>query len=202
MVWVVGDQTIKGNETGTSFRQALLFKEIGFNLFDTMIYSKPNPGMLGAGKGYNQSFEYMFIFGKNNYPKTINIIKDYKRKYQLKDKVSTIRNKDGTTVRRINKGVSPEYGARTNVWYYDIGFNHTTTDPVWEHPAMFPEKLANDHIISWSNEGDLVYDPFIGSGTTAKMAMVNKRDYIGSEISKEYTDLANSRLDKTTKPLL
>ena len=182
VVWVVGDQVIKGNETGTSFRQALFFKEVGFNLFDTMIFLKPNLGIVGGGKAYGQSFEYMFVFSKGGYPKTINYIKDHKNKWRMTNKKSTIRDKDGTLKSRTRKGTSSEYGKRNNVWYYDVGLYKTTKDPVYEHPAMFPEKLANDHIISWS--------------------MVNRRDFIGSEISQEYTELANERLSCSTQPLL
>jgi site-specific DNA-methyltransferase (adenine-specific) len=75
VVWIVGDQTIKGDETGTSFRQALFFKEVGFNLFDTMIYLKTPRGAVGNNRTYWQTFEYMFVFAKGS-PKTINLIKD------------------------------------------------------------------------------------------------------------------------------
>ena len=74
--------------------------------------------------------------------------------------------------------------------------NKTTSDKfAYEHPAMFPESLASDHIISWSNEGDLVYDPFMGSGTTAKMAILNKRNWVGSEISEEYCKIIERRIN-------
>ena len=178
VVWVVGDATVKGSETGTSFKQALYFKEIGFNLHDTMIYSKSgfkNP----SNDRYHQTFEYMFIFSKGK-PKTFNPIKDRKNKY--------------VGIHGGEKSFRDEFGMRFNVWHYANGGNNTTKDKVFKHPAIFPEQLANDHIISWSNEGDLVYDPFMGSGTTAKMAIINKRNWIGSEISNEYCDIAEQRL--------
>ena len=178
VVWVVGDATIKGSETGTSFKQALYFKEIGFNLHDTMIYSKT--GMKNPSNDrYHQTFEYMFILSKGK-PKTFNPIKDRKNKY--------------VGVHGGEKSFRGEYGMRFNVWLYANGGNNSSKDDIFIHPAVFPEKLANDHIISWSNKGDLVFDPFAGSGTTLKMAMLNDRNYLGFEISAEYCDLINKRI--------
>jgi len=189
VVWVVGDATIKGSETGTSFKQALYFKDIGFNLHDTMIYLKPNFSAVGALKTrYAPVFEYMFVFTKGNV-KNFNPIKDRPCKTAGKAKRGTIRQRDGSTKRKSNEGwVQPAFGQRYNVWEISPQSNG--------HPAPFPEKLANDHIISWSNESDIIYDPFMGSGTTAKMAILNKRKYIGSEISKEYCDIAEKRINE------
>ena len=180
VVWVVADATIKGSETGTSFKQALRFIELGFNLHDTMIYSKSgfkNP----SNDRYHQTFEYMFVFSKGK-PKTFNPIKDRKNKY--------------AGIHGGEKSFRDEYGKRFNVWYYPNGGNNTTKDKVFKHPAVFPEQLANDHIISWSNEGDVVYDPFGGSGTTCKMAYLSKRKCIMSEISTEYCELSKQRLSE------
>jgi DNA modification methylase len=179
IVWVVGDATIKGSETGTSFKQALYFIQCGFNLHDTMIYKK-NSCTYPANKKsvrYSQIFEYMFIFSKGK-PKAINLITDKKNKWAGSSSF------DGKI-----KSV-PEYSPRNNIWEYTTSFNDRTG-----HPAVFPEKLATDHIISWSNEGDLVYDPFMGSGTTAKMALLNNRNYIGSEISSEYCEIIEKRIN-------
>jgi|SRR5690606_20032382 len=193
VVWIVGDATVKGSETGTSFRQALYFNEIGFNLFDTMIYAKPPRGAVGNNKTYWQTFEYMFILSKGN-PKTINLIADRKNKESRDGDNGTKRLENGDLL-KVKRGGYSEYGRRTNIWEYGIGKGQSTKDNIaFEHPAIFPEQLANDHIISWSNEGDLVYDPFMGSGTTAKMAILNNRKYIGSEISKEYCEIAEQRL--------
>lgn len=194
IVWVVGDQTIKGNESGTSFRQALCFKDIGFNLFDTMIYQKTPRGAVGNNKGYWQTFEYMFILSKGG-PKTINLLMDRENKDSRNGDVSNKRMFDGSLQAVKRKGYS-KMGRRTNIWQYLIGKGHSTSDnTAFKHPAIFPEKLAHDHILSWSNEGDIVYDPFMGSGTTAKMAFLNNRRYIGSEISKEYCEIAEKRID-------
>lgn len=193
VVWVIADQTVNGNESGTSFQQALYFKEIGFNLFDTMIYLKPPRGAVGNNKTYWQSFEYMFIFSKGK-PKTINLIIDRKNKESRKGDTGTKRLPDGSLLRMNREGYS-EYGRRTNVWEYKIGKGHSASDKIaHEHPAIFPEKLAQDHIISWSNAGELVYDPFIGSGTVALMALLNKRNYLGSEINENYCEIAKERL--------
>jgi len=187
VVWVVSDQTIEGNETGTSFRQALYFKEIGFNLLDTMISVCPGTGAKGSILCYWQAFEYMFVFTKGS-PKTTNRIADnLNRDY---GKVRTISKKMREIGSRTDRPVPiKEFGVRTNFWFYGLGLNDRT-----EHPAPFPEQLAADHIYSWSNEGDLVYDPFMGSGTTAKMAHIQKRTWIGSEISTEYVKLAEKRI--------
>ncbi len=194
VVWVIGDQTVKGNESGTSFRQALYFKEIGFNLFDTMIYLKPPRGAVGNNRTYWQSFEYMFVFSKEQ-PKTINLIKDRKNKETRKGDTGTKRLANGS-LHQHSRGGYEEYGRRTNVWTYTIGNGHSASDKIaHQHPAIFPEKLAQDHIRSWSNKGDLVYDPFIGSGTVALMAELNGRNYLGSEINPNYCKIAKERFE-------
>lgn len=193
VVWVVGDSTKNGSESGTSFRQALYFKECGFNLYDTMIYSKPPRGACGNNKGYWQSFEYMFVFSKCKIS-TQNIIKDRRNKESRSGDNGTKRLSDGS-LKKVQRGGYGEFGRRTNIWEYEIGSGKTTKDNCASfHPAIFPEKLANDHILSWSNPGDLVYDPFMGSGTTAKMAILNGRNWIGSEISEEYCKIIEERV--------
>lgn len=195
VVWVVGDATVKGSETGTSFRQALYFKEVGFNLHDTMIYIKKGGLNSGSLKAYQQKFEYMFVFSKGA-PKSINLIKDRKNKH-TDPRTKMKRQADGSYVKQIV--TTNEYGTRYNLWEYQTGKYHSTNDEVaLKHPAIFPEKLASDHIISWSNPSDLVYDPFMGSGTTAKMAQALDRNYIGSELSEEYCHIAEERLKQGT----
>lgn len=193
VVWVVGDAVINGSESGTSFRQALYFMECGFNLHDTMIYEKNSPGLPDNCR-YYQTFEYMFVLSKGK-PSTINFLNDRKNKYTERwGSGRVVREKDGTLSGRGEYN-GMELGRRFNIWRYNTGFGYTTQDELsFEHPAIFPEKLAADHIYSWSNEGDLVYDPFSGSGTTLKMAHLQKRNWIGSEISKEYTELAEKRM--------
>lgn len=189
VVWVVNDSTIKGNETGTSFKQALYFKEIGFNLHDTMIYHSGSRGAFGSKNAYWSGFEYMFVLSKGK-PNTFNPIKDRVNVSHGRKISGTQRMKDGTTVKSHGNGKTiKEYGKRTNVWKLSGGKREKG------HPAPFPEKLAKDHILSWSNEGDLVFDPFSGSGTTAKMCMEINRLFCGSEISKEYCDLSIERLE-------
>lgn len=187
VVWVVGDATIKGSETGTSFKQALYFKEIGFNLHDTMIYQKKSCYAHDPrNKRYKSMFEYMFIFSKGT-PNTYNEIKDTPNIHAGKIiKGSKGRDTQGKK-RKLKEQVITAYQARANIWKIPSSGRS-------EHPAIFPEQLANDHIISWSNEGDLVYDPFTGSGTTAKMAIINKRNWIGSEISEEYCKIIERRI--------
>lgn len=194
VVWVVGDATVNGSETGTSFRQALYFKEIGFNLHDTMIYQKIGGGACGSSKSYWQGFEYMFVFSSDE-PETINRIADRRnvKAGQLMQKTVGGRSPKYAFSVSADLWEIADYGTRTNIWNYHAGNNGD--DFTGTHTAPFPESLAKDHILSWSNENDLVYDPFMGSGTTAKAAHQLKRRWIGSEISSEYVDLANKRLE-------
>jgi DNA modification methylase len=183
VVWVVGDATIKGCETGTSFRQALYAMECGFNLHDTMIYEKSGMAFPDSTR-YHQIFEYMFIFTKGK-PNTFNAIKDRENKY-----VGTMGgNKRGGLCKR------EKMGARFNIWRFANGRDNSTKDrEAFKHPAIFPEKLAHDHIISWSNEWDTVLDPFMGSGTTGKMAKQLNRNFIGIEKDAEYFQIAQERI--------
>lgn len=182
VVWVVADQTKKGSESGTSFKQALFFMQCGFNLHDTMIYKRKTAPL--THNRYEQEFEYMFVFSKGK-PNTVNHI--------LVPTVFAGKNKGSIGKNRQThvaiKTIVKSERIKGNVWEYAVGGKSIN------HPAIFPEQLANDHIISWSNEGDLVYDCFMGSGTTAKMAKFNNRNYIGSEISKEYCDIIEKRLN-------
>jgi site-specific DNA-methyltransferase (adenine-specific) len=194
VVWVVGDATINGSETGTSFKQALYFKEIGFNLHDTMFYQK-NAASNPSSNRYEQTIEYMFILSKGK-PKKVNLIKDKINRWAGSKNfgIPSNRKKDGTLKTKKQKVVN-KYGSRSVVWKYNTGKNYSSCDDIsFSHPAIFPEQLAADHIYTWSNENDLIYDPFGGSGTTAKMAHIYKRNWILSEISKEYCDLAEKRL--------
>lgn len=193
VVWIVADATIKGSETGTSFSQALYFKEIGFNLHDTMIWNKgtltfPNP------LRYHNGFEYMFILSKGK-PKTVHLIEDRTNKHGGSLIRGTSRQVNGELSRQSGHGKRrvKDVGARFNVW--DIPPVQSSKERTG-HPAQFPERLVVDHIISWSKEGDLVLDPFMGSGTTAVAAKKSNRNYIGFEVSKEYCDIANKRLEE------
>ena len=187
VVWVVNDATVKGSETGTSFRQALYFKEIGFNLHDTMIYEKAQ-ACFGSNLCYLQSFEYMFVFSKGR-PKSINFLRDRPNVRSGREKMAKQGlSIDGEKSERIYK-VMKKMGKRKNIWTYGVGGGSTG------HPAVFPEQLAQDHILSWSNVGDLVFDPMCGSGTTCKMAKLNGRSYIGIDIAEEYVELARRRVE-------
>lgn len=194
VVWVVGDSTIKGSETGTSFKQALYFMECGFNLHDTMIYEKT--GIMPSIVRYCQQFEYMFVLVKGK-PKTINLLKDRKNNFGGTETYSVVsqRQKNGDLKKGVKKKIA-EYGTRTNIWKIINGYGFGHKDKLaYFHPATFPEQLAHDHIISWSNEGDTVLDPFMGSGTTGKMAIELNRRFIGIEKVEEYYNIAKNRID-------
>jgi site-specific DNA-methyltransferase (adenine-specific) len=188
VVWVVGDATIKGSETGTSFKQALYAKEIGFNLHDTMIYNRCAPPL--THKRYEQEFEYMFVFSKGKLSSFNGIQRE--RKYQDTRKSKKFRRKaDGGY--DIGSSKQSKMVLSGNVWKVfaagGAGDNFSSL-----HPAPFPEQLAHDHVISWSNEGDTVFDPFLGSGTTGKMAKQLNRNFIGIEKVEEYYNIAKARI--------
>ena len=188
VVWVVGDATIKGSETGTSFRQALYFKEIGFNLHDTMIYQKSTPPL--SHNRYEQNFEYMFILSKGKL-RVFNGIREPRRYKDNRKNKAFGKNKDDS----IDYGYSSNTDTRLkrNIWKIFAG-GGSSDKIASKHPAIFPEQLANDHIISWSNEGDTVLDCFMGSGTTGKMALLNNRKFIGIEKDETYFKIAQDRI--------
>lgn len=198
VVWVVGDATIKGSETGTSFKQALWFMECGFKLHDTMIYEKNSSAFPAArtSKRYTQIFEYMFVFCKGKIRNDIILLCDKPNKWAGHTNWgnNTQYNKDGVLKKTNDIKPVPDFSLRNNIWKYSVGFNDKTG-----HPAVFPEKLAEDHILSWSNVGDVVLDPFMGSGTTGKMAILNDRDFIGIELDETYFNTAKERIEKYAK---
>ena len=198
VVWVVGDAVHKGGETLNSFRQALYFQDLGFKVHDTMIYEKNGSSFPARrdGNRYSQIFEYMFVFSKDGAPETSNLICDKKNRWAGHTSFGqgTMRGKNGELIKRDMKPV-PTFSPRNNIWKYNTGKGYTTKDSyAFGHPAMFPEKLVEDHILTWSKEGDVVYDPMGGAGTTPKMAILNNRQWIMSDFNQEYVDIAERRI--------
>lgn len=190
VVWIVNDATINGSETGTSFKQALGFKDAGFNLHDTMIYAKSNPFPQNHNR-YEQGFEYMFVLSKGK-PRTFNGIRVASLEAGKPYDIGNRSELDRKQCRRYREGsehrVTNDTKLHTNIFTYSIGGGSS-----W-HPAVFPEKLAWDHIVSWSNEGDTILDPFMGSGTTGLVCAELKRDFIGIEISERWFEYATERI--------
>ena len=200
VVWIVGDSyDKKGSETLTSFKQALFFKEIGFNVHDTMIYQK-NSYPFPPSNRYYQQFEYMFVLSKGK-PKTANLLRQKTKWRKDTNQVSTCRNADGSTsAMKYEKG--KEDRILDNVWLINTGYMRTTKDKfAYKHPAMFPEELCEKHILSWSNEGDIIFDCFMGSGTTGKMAVLNNRHFIGIELDEGYFNIAKKRIEEAVNDL-
>lgn len=195
VVWVVADQTRDYSESGTSFRQALFFKEIGFNLYDTMIYASEKPP--STHRRFQQKFEFMFIFSKGR-PKTFNPIMEPCTNAGQVPKRRTVRNIQGQLGGFRQPKPIKATKIRGNIWTYATGARAGEDKIAHQHPAIFPEKLAEDHILSWSNPGDTVLDPFLGSGTTGKMALKNGRKFIGIEKSDEYMEIARKRIEQAT----
>ena len=189
VVWVVGDR-INGGRSLTSFRQAIFFQEIGFCVHDVMIYQKKNTPFTRSN-AYTNAYEMMFILSKGK-PGTFNPLKQPTQRngYEM-----LTHNKLPDGINKKKRGKLNKQKTRTNIWSYAVGLGGTTRDRIaFQHPAVFPEKLAQDHILSWSDPGDLVLDPMCGSGTTGKMALLNERDFIGIDISPDYIDIARERL--------
>jgi DNA modification methylase len=198
VVWVVNDATVNGSETGTSFRQALRFMEIGFRLHDTMIFHRV--AKFPDATRYYSTFEFMFVLSRGS-PKSVHLICDKPNNCAGQSLASsTERTREGEmreSWAMRNDVKVKAFGVRDNVWKFANGFNHSSKDVVaFDHPAIFPEALARDHILSWSSEGDIVLDPFSGSGTTAKMAKHNGRQYIGIEVNPEYVEISLKRLEQ------
>jgi len=194
LVWVVSDSYDKnGSESLTSFKQCIFFKEIGFNVHDTMIYYK-NSYPFPPRNRYYQQFEYMFVLSKGK-PRTVNLLRQKTVWKKKNNEISTYRKKNGnTSIFKYEKG--KEYRILDNVWRINTGYMRSTKDKIaYKHPAIFPEELVEKHILSWSNVNDVVLDPFLGSGTTVKVAKLLNRKFIGFEINQNYFELAQKRIN-------
>jgi site-specific DNA-methyltransferase (adenine-specific) len=189
LIWVVGDK-INGGRSLTSFRQGIYFQEIGFCMHDVMIYQKKNTPFMRSN-AYTNCYEFMFVLSKGK-PKTFNPLKEktVRNGYEM-----VVFNKGSDGINKKNLKELKTEKTKNNIWKYAVGLGGTTSDRIaFQHPATFPENLARDHILSWSNEGDLVFDPMCGSGTTCKMAYLSNRKYLGVDISEEYIQIAKKRL--------
>ncbi|AYJ08602.1 site-specific DNA-methyltransferase [Helicobacter pylori] len=192
VVWIVGDKIKNGNKSLTSFRQALYFQQIGFNMHDVMIYAKKNTPFMRSN-AYTNAYEYMFVLSKGK-PKTFNPLKEPTARNGM-EMLVTNKGADAKN-NKILKELKKEK-TKNNIWHYAVGLGGSTNDKIaFNHPAIFPEQLALDHILSWSNERDIVFDPMCGSGTTCKMAFLHNRNFIGVDISKEYIQIAQKRLQQ------
>lgn len=192
LIWIVSDQTINGSESGTSFRQALFFIECGFRLHDTMIFEKINFIPLTHNR-YEQCFEYMFVFSKGK-PKTFNPIMDKSKTFGSITKTDSKKTDSSGNYgmrKRKHKYITNEFKIKSNIFKYATGNKESNF-----HIAPFPEALAAEQINSWSNIGEIIYDPFAGSGTSLKMAHIYKRNWIGSEMSAEYCKGIEKRMQK------
>ena len=191
VVWVVGDR-INNGRSMTSFRQGVMFQDIGFTVHDVMIYQKKNTPFMRSN-AYTNAWEFMFVLCKGASPKTFNPLKTPTARSGPE---LLTHNKLPDGVNKKKRGMLKKEKTRTNIWAYAVGLGGTTRDKIaFKHPAVFPEKLAAEHILSWTNPGDLVLDPMCGSGTTCKMAKTHGRDYIGIDLSQDYIDIARRRID-------
>ncbi len=189
VVWVVNDSSVDGSETLTSSKQKIYFHEqCGFRIHDTMIYVKSNYMPLTKNR-YEQAFEYMFVFSKGR-PRTYNpLLIDCLNAGKI-IKRSPRKADDGFSRRNASRPrATKDKKRKGNVWTYKVGGGKAI-----KHVAQFPKALARDHILSWSNPGDVVFDPFAGSGTTLAVAQECGRCYLGFEISREYVLLIKKRL--------
>lgn len=197
VVWVVGDRIKNGNRSLTSFRQAIKFQDIGFKMHDVMIYKKKNTPFMRSN-AYTNCYEFMFVLTK----KKISTFHPLKTHTARSGEEMLVANKKADGINHKIKGLLHKEKTLTNIWEYAVGLGGTTNDKeAFMHPAVFPEKLVRDHVLSWSNEGDIVFDPMCGSGTTCKVAKMLNRHFLGMEISSDYTHIALNRLAKVTQLL-
>jgi site-specific DNA-methyltransferase (adenine-specific) len=189
VIWVVGDATKNGSETGTSFRQALYFKEIGFSLYDTMIYRKLNYLPL-THRRYEQSFEYMFVLSKG-VPATFNPIKKLCKTAgrRRSGKFLQTPDADNFTAAHTYKPTA-ESKIAPNIFEYSIGNEKVG------HPAVFPLELATDQINSWSNPNEVCLDPLAGSGTTGVACVNTGRNFIQFDSYEGYCEIASERAER------
>lgn len=200
VIWVVGDRTVNGGETLTSFRHAFVFREAGFKVHDTMLYVKNNPIPSDCGRRYRQAFEYMFCFSKGQ-PRTFNPITEATKSAGARIKAFRITERGRGNVPDEDTGRKIKAERKvSNIFTYNVGTSSSQDKIAFKHPAIFPEKLVEDQITTWTNEGDVVYDCFMGSGTTAKVAQLLKRRWLGSEVSGEYVRIAEERLRPYISP--
>lgn len=195
VIWVVGDRTVNGSESLSSFSHAFEFNKAGFRVHDTMIYAKKNPIPSDCGKRYRQCFEYMFCFSKGQ-PKTFNPITEPTK--SAGQKITAFRITSGGRGNVPDEDVGREIKSvrkLSNIFFYNVGTSSSKDKIAFEHPAIFPEQLVEDQIVTWTAEGDIVYDCFMGSGTTAKVAQLKNRLWLGSEISAEYVEIAQKRIE-------
>lgn len=195
VVWVVGDKVIKGNRTMTSFKQGLYFQKTGFQVHDVMIYQKKNTPFMRSN-AYTNCYEFMFVLSKGA-PATFNPLRvDTARNgFEM-----LVHNKGADGVNNKVLGELKRKKTRTNIWQYAVGLGGTTSDKIaFQHPAVFPERLAQEHILSWTNPNELVFDPMCGSGTTCKMAMLTGRNWIGVDIAEAYVKIARQRIKQAKK---
>lgn len=197
VVWLVGDQIVKGSESGTSFRQALHFKEVGFNLHHTMIYSPLGKFLTNHLVRHGSALQYMFVLSKGK-PRTIHLLRDKRNVHAGRLRAPERRRPNRLRWRSSDWIPIRQWGTRGPIWTYAVGSKTTAKEPyVYDHPALMPEDLARDHILSWSNPGELVLDPFCGAGTTPKMAVLLGRKYLGFEIEERWCRLAERRIRDT-----
>lgn len=203
VVWIVGDEVIKGSESGSSFKQISHFMEEGFLLHDTMLYEKNTSSFPASAKGkrYTQIFEYMFILSKKIPPKSVNLLCDKPNKWSgwvNWGKKTHRENKDDVLISTKDIKAVPDFSPRNNIWKYNVGSGFGTKNKdVYKHPASFPEALAIDNVLSWSNPGDTVLDPFMGSGTTGVACKRFDRKFVGIELDETYFTLALKRISET-----
>ena len=185
IVWVVADATKDGSESGTSMEQALHFKRLGLNLHDTMIYASDKPPL--THNRYEQAWEFVFVFSYGK-PKTWNPLMRNTIHVGKHQSSSYMHSACADYKPANSKTTTAEQALRQNIWWYASGSEKQG------HPAPFPIALATDYITTWSNQGDLVLDPFSGSGTTAKAAKELVRSFLGFEINPDYCAIAEKRL--------
>ena len=195
-VMVIQDATKDFAKSLTSFRTIVDWCDnVGFRLFETVIYHKNGTEGAWWKQRFRVDHEYMPIFMKGKKPQYFN-----KEPLKIPSKHggkvmsgSGNRRTDGTLSETVRRPINT-MKCRGTVWDYLMAGDKNPLKR--KHPAVFPDKIPYDCIQCFCPEGGLVLDPFIGCGSTAVMAKVLGRNYIGIDISREYCDLAEERIEK------
>ena len=193
VIMITQDQTKNFKKSLTSFRTIIDWCDnIGWKLFECVIYKKDGrPGVFWE-KRFRVDHEYIPIFFKGDKPKYFN--KDSVKvpcKYKGRILNSFLERVGDKSVRSKKQMIVPDTKCRGTIWFFNRDLNLNLKR---KHPAVFPDQLPYDFIQVFTEKGDIVLDPMIGSGTTAVMAKLLERNYVGIDISKEYCDIAKERV--------
>ena len=213
-LWLnLGDTYRSGQLLGIPWRTAIALQDAGWMLRSEIIWNKPNAMPSSVKNRPTLAHEHIFLFSKQpQYFYNADAIREPHVTFSDKSKMRGGRNhfgkRDGTPEAGKNGGNPNLHTARWDQAFHPLGRNKRT---VWDislgkfreaHFAVFPPELVETCLLAGSEVGDLVFDPFMGSGTVALAAKQNGRNFLGSELVPEYVKMALNRVSLVQRPLL